>query len=372
MEYQAVATCAFGLESVLSFELKRLGVRGVAASDGRVAFTATGADIARANIRLRTAERVLLVLGRYPAATFDELYDGARDIAWGDVVDRTDAFPVKGYSMNSTLTSVPACQAVLKKAVVERLKQDHHTDFLTEKGGVTKRIRFSLVKNLCTIMLDTSGDGLHKRGYRPLQHEAPIRETLAAGICDFARIFPDSRAADPFCGSGTLLIEAALRARNIAPGLNRAFAGEEYGFLGDGVFSAEKEKARAEINADVPFSARGIDNDPDAIAIAAQNAARAGVADCIAFETGDARRFRPAPDETILANPPYGERLMKGQEREIEALYRDFGRAVADMPYKGLYVISSHPDFERLLGKKAVRRRKLYNGMLPCQLFMYY
>lgn len=370
MEYTAVATCGFGLESVLSFELKKLGMRDVAASDGRITFTATGTDIARANIRLRTAERVLIILAQYPAATFDELFDGARAIPWGDVIGRTDAFPVKGYSINSTLTSVPACQSVLKKAVVERLRADHGTDFLTEKGGVTKRIQFSLVKDQCTIMLDTSGDGLHKRGYRPLQHEAPIKETLAAGICDFARIFDDSHTADPFCGSGTLLIEAALRACNIAPGLNRPFAGEQYGFLGDGVFARQKEEARADIRADAPFTARGLDIDAEAVAIAAHNARRAGVADRLDFSVGDARAFAPRPGEVILANPPYGERMM--HEEDVEALYRDFGRTVLGKSCKGIYVISSHPDFEKLFGQKAARRRKLYNGMLPCQLFMYF
>lgn len=370
VDYNAVATCGFGLESVLSYELKKLGMRDIAASDGRITFTATGADIARANVWLRTAERILIVLAEYPAATFDELFDGAKAISWGDIVGRTDAFPVKGYSMNSALTSVPACQSVLKKAVVERLKADHGTQFLTEKGGVTKRIQFALVKNTCTVMLDTSGDGLHKRGYRPLQHEAPIKETLAAGICDFARVFPESRVADPFCGSGTLLIEAALRARNIAPGLRRAFAAEQYGFLGDDVFAKTKEQARAAIQTDVPFTGRGEDIDADAVAIAEQNAQRAGVADCLRFTQGDARAFSAGADETVVANPPYGERMMK--DGDVERLYGGFGRAVLAGPYKGIYVISGHAEFERWFGQKATRRRKLYNGMLPCQLYMYY
>lgn len=370
MDYTAVATCGFGLESVLSFELKKLGMRDVAASDGRITFTADGRDIARANVWLRTAERVLIVLARYPAATFDELFDGAKDIHWGDVISKTDAFPVKGYSMNSTLTSVPACQSILKKAVAERLKADYGSPFLPENGGITKRIQFALVKDVCTIMLDTSGDGLHKRGYRPLLNEAPIKETLAAGICDFARVFPESRVADPFCGSGTLLIEAALRACNIAPGVNRNFAGEQYGFLGQDVFKTVKEEAKQGVNADVPFQARGHDIDPGAIDIAQQNAKRAGVAERIIFEVGDARRFVPKADEIVVANPPYGERLMK--EEEIEALYADFGKSVLSAPGKGIYVISSHAEFERCFGKKATRRRKLYNGMIPCQLYMYY
>lgn len=368
--FKAVATCGFGLESVLSFELKKLGMADIITRDGRVSFTATGKDIARANVWLRTAERILIVVAEYTAATFDELFDGAKAIPWNHFIEKTDAFPVKGYSMNSMLTSVPACQSVLKKAVVERLKTDYNSQFLPENGGVTKRIQFSIIKDSCTVMLDTSGDGLHKRGYRPLLNEAPIKETLAAGITDFARVFPESRVADPFCGSGTLLIEAALRARNVAPGLYRKFAGEQYRFLGDGVFRETKEEAGRAIKADVPFRARGFDIDPAAIEIAKQNAARAGVEDCITFAQADALNFSALETEIILANPPYGERLMT--EREVELLYKAFGTAVLHQKYKGLYMISSHPEFETIFGKKATRRRKLYNGMLPCQLFMYY
>ncbi len=370
VEYKAVATCGFGLESVLSFELKKLGMREVAAQDGRVHFLASGADIARANIWLRTAERVLIVLAQYPVETFDDLFDGAAAVAWRDVIGKTDAFPVKGYSMRSTLTSVPACQSVLKKAIVERLKKEYGSPFLSENSGVTKRVQFALVDNQCTIMLDTSGDGLHKRGYRPLLNEAPIKETIAAGIADLARVFPESQVADPFCGSGTLLIESALRARNIAPGLRRAFAGERYSFLGDGVFEIAKREAKEQIRRDAPFAARGVDIDAGVVAVANQNAARAGVNDCVRFAQGDARTFQAKESEIVLANPPYGERLMS--EQDAEQLYREFGASILRQTCKGLYIISSHSDFETVFGKKATRRRKLYNGMIPCQLFMYF
>ena len=369
--FSAVATCGFGLESVLSFELKKLGMQKVQASDGRVAFETDGAGIARANIWLRTAERVLLVLAQYPAASFDELFEGARAVPWGEMIDRHDAFPVKGYTMNSQLSSVPACQSVLKKALVERLAQDHGTRFLTEKSGVTKRVQFSIVKNICTLMLDTSGDGLHKRGYRPLLHEAPIKETLAAGICDLARVFPESCVVDPFCGSGTLVIEAALRAKNMAPGLNRPFAAENYDFLGGApVFRQAREEARAQIRSDADFVGFGSDIDPAAIETAQANAQRAGVADCVSFEKADARELTAQANDLILANPPYGERLMDDQA--VGRLYTEFGKRLFKQTFKGLYMISSHPEFERLIGRKAVRRRKLYNGMLPCQLYMYF
>lgn len=370
MKYKAVATCAFGLESVLTFELKRLGVGDIRAADGRVTFSADEEGLARANVRLRTAERVLILLAEYPAATFDELFDGAQQVPWGEIIEPADAFPVKGYSIDSALTSVPACQAILKKSIVERLKRDHRVQTLPEDGGVTKRIQFSLVKNSCTLMLDTSGDGLHKRGYRPLMNEAPIKETLAAGIADLARVFPESHAADPFCGSGTLLIEAALRAKNMAPGLKRAFSGERYRFLGRPHFERAREEARAEIDHAALFRGRGFDIDPAAVEVARKNAERAGVADCLTFRQGDAREFDAQADEIILANPPYGERLMS--EREAEQLAAAFGAQLAARRYKSLYIMSSHPEFERVFGKKASRRRKLYNGMIPCQLFMYF
>ncbi|MEG2633742.1 MAG: class I SAM-dependent RNA methyltransferase [Oscillospiraceae bacterium] len=368
--FKAVATCGFGLESVLAFEIRRLGMQSVEVSDGRITFDATGEQIAQANIWLRTAERVLIILAQYTAETFDELFDGAQQVRWGDVLSKTDAFPVKGYTMQSVLTSVPACQSIIKKSVVERMKKDYGTQFLPENERVSKRIQFSIVKDMCTIMLDTSGDGLHKRGYRPLMNEAPIKETLGAGICDFAHVFPESCVVDPFCGSGTLVIEAALRAKNIAPGLNRIFAGEGYSFLGDGVFKNAKAEARLMIRKDAEFIGFGSDIDPEAIAIANANAKRAGVSDCVSFDIGNATELVSRPNDIIIANPPYGERLMS--EQEVERLYTLFGRNMSKQKFKGLYLISSHPEFEKCYGKRATKRRKLYNGMLPCQLFMYY
>ena len=370
MTYRTVATCGFGLESILSFELRRLGVENIQVQDGRILFDATPLQVAQANVCLRTAERVLIIAATYPARTFDELFDGAKAVPWGEFIGRKDAFPVKGYTMNSALTSVPACQSVLKKALVERLKRDYGTVFLPENSRTTVRVRFSIIKDVCTVMIDTSGDGLHKRGYRPLLNEAPIKETIAAGICDLARVFPESRVCDPFCGSGTLVIEAAMRAKNIAPGLNRRFAAEQYGFIGERIFAEAKEAARAAIRTDAEFFGRGMDIDPAAAELAAQNAKRAGVGDITRFSTADACKLRPAENEIILANPPYGERL--SNDADVQALYTAFGRNLKDQKYKGLYVITSYPEFESSFGKKADKRRKLYNGMLTCQLYMYF
>ncbi len=367
--YRCVATCAFGVESVLSFELKHLGFEQVEVHDGRIFFAADEAGIAKANLWLRTAERVLIVLGEYDAPDFDALYDGAFASDWASVIDADDAFPVKGFSMNSALTSVPACQSVLKKAVVEKLRRQWKTSVLPETG-TEKKIRFSITKDRCTLMLDTSGDGLHKRGYRPLLNEAPIRETLGAGIVDFARIRPGSIAEDPFCGSGTLVIEAAMRAKNIAPGLNRRFAAEHYRFIGKGRFDAARAEAREQIRTDTAFRGYGSDLDEKAVVIARENARRAGVDDLCSFTQTDARDFVPREDSIVMANPPYGERLSSPEE--AERLMRAFGRQLAAGKQRGVYIISSLPEFESYFGKKANRRRKLYNGMLPCQLYMYY
>lgn len=367
--YRLVATCGFGLESVLSYEIRHLGFEGVEVSDGRIFFDADEYGIAKANIWLRTAERVLIVLDEYPAADFDALYDGAYAADWSSVLTSNDAFPVKGYSLSSKLTSIPACQSVLKKAIVEKLKAQYHTEFLPERG-TEKKIRFAIVKDMCTLMLDTSGDGLHKRGYRPLLNEAPIRETLAAGMCDLARVYDDSRVLDPFCGSGTLVIEAAMRALNMAPGLNRRFAAEEYDIVGREIFDEVRQEARSMIKQDIAFCGTGSDIDENAVRIANDNAERAGVAKYCSFSVADARKLTPEEGSLIITNPPYGERLSSPEE--AEKLCRDFGRRVIGGKQRGAYIISSLSDFEKHFGAPASRRRKLYNGMIPCQLFMYF
>jgi len=360
----------FGLEKTVEFELKSIGAKIDSVENGRVFFFADELQIAKANICSRAAERILIVLKQFEAADFDALFDGVYSVCWGDYIERTDAFPVKGYSINSKLASVPAMQSVIKKAVAERMKKDHRSPYLTEKGGVTKQVRFSVVKDLCLLMLDTSGDGLHKRGYRPEVYGAPIRETLAAGIADFARIGPDSVAADPFCGSGTLLIEAAMKALNMAPGAKRGFAGETYSFIGPKVFADARAEAEGKARTDAAFFAVGSDIDEMAVEAARGNAARAGVGNTVAFKTADARAFETKGNEIILANPPYGEKLMT--PAQAEKLLKDFFLNLSSREYKGLYIISSHPDVEALAQKRAKRRRKLYNGMIACQLYMYY
>ena len=369
MMYKAVATCAFGLESVLSFELGRIGAKEVQVTDGRAVFSADAALIARANLWLRTAERVLIILKEYHAATFDELFDGAYAIDWHSMLRQNDAFPVKGYSMNSTLTSVPACQSVVKKAVVESLKTTYQSPFLPERGR-RLRIQFSILRDTCTIMLDTSGDGLHKRGWRPLLNQAPIKETLAAGIADLTRVRRDTRVHDPVCGSGTLVIEAAQKARNIAPGLGRHFAFEDFCFFEEGLLETEKRAAREAVFADAPFDGLGTDIDPEAVEIARRNAKAAGVADCCRFEQADATRTQLDRERLLLANPPYGERLMTAEE--ARGFYRLFCGNIVRCGIDRMGIITNFAELESFLGRPANRRRKLYNGMLPCQLYMYF
>ncbi|MBP0969850.1 MAG: class I SAM-dependent RNA methyltransferase [Oscillospiraceae bacterium] len=367
--YRAVATCGFGLESVLSYEIRHLGFENAEVSDGRIFFDADEYGIARANLWLRTAERVLIVIDEYPAEDFDALFDGGYAADWSSVLSSNDAFPVKGYSLNSKLTSIPACQSVLKKAIVEKLKSQYDTQFLPERG-TEKKIRFSIVRDRCTLMLDTSGDGLHKRGYRPLLNEAPIRETLAAGMADLARVYDDSTVIDPFCGSGTIVIESAMRALNMAPGLSRSFASESYDIIGKDIFDELRAEARASIRTDISFRGIGSDIDEDAVRIARDNARRAGVERYCSFSVADARELVPESGSLIITNPPYGERL--SNPAEAERLCADFGRQVLGGSQRGTYVISSLPDFESHFGRQASRRRKLYNGMIPCQLYMYF
>ena len=368
IKLKAVATCGFGLESVTGFELKRAGAENIKVTDGRIFFEGGPDIIAKAKIWVSTAERILIVLGEFRAETFDDLFDGISAIRWGDYVAKNDRFPVKGYTMNSKLSSVPACQAVIKKAVVEKLKKDHRCEFLPERGDVTVRIRFSIIKDMCTVMIDTSGDWLHKRGYRPLVTEAPIKETIASGIADLARIRKDSKMADPFCGSGTLVIESAIRALGMAPGLNRKFAGEDYGFLKE-AFAAAKEEAKEPRNPDCTFEGRGFDIDPHSIEAARENAIRAGVDKYCTFEVADAMDFRAKDDEIVMINPPYGERLMDPET--AAKTMKGFAKAVGQSRPKALYIITSDQDLEQIFGK-ADRRRKLYNGMIQCTLYMYF
>lgn len=365
---QLTASCLFGLEGPLGNELRHMGMDSVAPENGRVRFETDLAGLARANIRSRFAERILLLLGRFPARSFDELFEGVRALPLEDWIGRSDAFPVEGWSVDSALHSVPDCQRIIKKAAARRLGERYSLSWLPETGA-EYRIRFTLLKDECCIYLDTSGTALHKRGYRPAHVAAPLRETLAAALVDIAGYRGRGDFCDPFCGSGTIAIEAALAAKGRAPGLSRDFAAMQWAWLPAGVWPQAREEARArEFHGEYHIFASDID--PRAVAMARDNARRAGVDDCITFAVADAREFDRTTDRgVIVTNPPYGERLM--EKREAEALYTAFGAAYAKTEHWRLYLLSSHTEFERAFGRPADKKRKLYNGTLRCDLFQY-
>ena len=369
MNFTFTAPCYFGLESAAAFDFKRIGATDIKITDGRITFSGDETILAAANLWSRCAERVMINLASFQATTFDDLFDGVGAIPWEDFIPKTGKFPVKGSSLSSTLSSVPACQSIVKKSVVERLRKGHSVSFLPERGD-EYRIRFSIRKDWVEVFLDTSGDGLHKRGYRRTAGAAPLKETLAAAIADFGRVRRDSRVEDPFCGSGTLVIESALKAYNIAPGLNRAFAAEHYQFLPEGIFEEQRALARAEIKTDAQFTGAGYDLDPEAIALAKANAKTAGVSQYCRFEVADVAKFQPRPEALVLTNPPYGERMLT--TAEAGELAQKLGAATKAFPPAATYVITADDTFERHYGRKATKRRKVYNGMIPCQIYMYF
>jgi len=367
MDYSMTVPCLLGVEGLCADEARRLGMREVRAENGRVTFTGEGIDIARANIGLRTGERVLVKVGETPASTFEELFEGVKAMPWEEYVPMNGLFPVKGYSLNSKLHSIPDCQRIIKKAAADRLAARYRLRWLPENGA-KYQIRFSVRNDLAELFLDASGVGLHKRGYRPVGNAAPLRETIAAAMIQIARYRGRERICDPFCGSGTIPIEAALAALNRAPGIGRTFDSMHWAWLPESVWKSASDEAR-----DREFHGRydiwGGDVDPDCVEIARANARRAGVEKAVRFEKADARAFCREGEGLIITNPPYGERVM--ERGDAERLYTQFGAAVRRLHGWKLYILSSHTEFERAFGRRAEKKRKLYNGMLKCDLFMY-
>ncbi len=368
--YDLVATCLFGVEGVAADEFRRMGFEDVRADNGRILLSGDGNMLARANICSRFCERIMINAGEFTALTFTELFDGVKSLPWENYIGKEDAFPVKGWSVDSKLFSIPDCQSIIKKAIVERLKQKYGISYFSETGPEYK-IRFSIHKNKVTMMIDTSGEGLHKRGYRRNSNTAPLKETLGAAMCDLARIYPDTVFYDPFCGSGTLLIESALMAANIAPGLRRSFAAERFGFLDGRIWREERTRAQDLIRKNIDFKAHGYDIDPDCVELTLANARKAGVEKYVEASVKDIRNFTPANERCItVTNPPYGERLL--DVREAEKLYAVMGNRFITGQGQKYFIISPHDEFEKFFGRTADKRRKLYNGMIKCQLYMYF
>lgn len=361
--------CHFGLESVLKYEITKIGGTDIKSSNGKISFIGDENIMARANICLSTAERVLIELIEFKATTFEDLFQGVRSIEFERFIGIDNAFPVKGYSLNSALHSVPDCQSIVKKAAVERLKSKYGINWFSESAAPVQ-IQFSILKDIVTIYLDTSGAGLHKRGYRKNSNAAPIKETLAAGIVDLARVRPESIVCDPFCGSGTLLIEAAMKALKIPVGINRRFAAEKWESMDSRIWQEERSKAIENVDRSASFEGIGFDIDDSAVALTLDNAHKAGIKSRLKIRQADITKFQQPDDSVVICNPPYGERLL--ELREAENIYRQMGRVLGKGGNRQSYIISPHEQFEKFFGTEAKRRRKLYNGMIKCQLYMYF
>ena len=371
------ATAAFGLEAVVKREAISLGFSNVSVLDGRVNFSGDLATIATANLWLRSADRVLLRMGQFTALTFDELFEGTRALNWADWIPKNGKFTVLGKSVRSQLFSVPDVQSIVKKAVVEKLKASYNISQFPEDGP-EYTITVGLLRDIATLTIDTTGvrNGLHKRGYRAKAAGAPLKETMAAALISLSYFRPDRILLDPTCGSGTIPIEAALVAKNIAPGLNRSFVCEFWPQMPKHIWKDARKAAYAAIKTDFVPEIFGSDIDPAAIDLARENAEEAGVDDCIKFEVKPLSKLvLPGEYGIAISNPPYGERI--GQMQEIYQLYEDMGR-VFDDPTWSVYVLTSDEFFESAYGKKgkngkkADAKRKLFNGNIKTDYYQYY
>jgi len=365
-----IATATFGLEAVVAQEVKDLGYEHISVENGKVTFTADTGAICRANLWLRTADRVRLKVGAFKAVTFDELFEKTKALPWPELIPVDARFPVEGKSVKSTLFSVPDCQAIVKKAVVESMKKTYKKQWFAERGPVYK-IEVALLKDTATLTIDTTGPGLHKRGYRKLGGQAPVKETLAAALVLLARWYPDTVLWDPFCGSGTIPVEAALIGRNIAPGMNREFVSEAWPTIPENLWRRARKETHDLVKYDQPLEIMGTDIDNKVIKIARANASEAGLEEQIHFQRQSFAEISSKKKYgKIICNPPYGERL--GEAQKISHLYREMGRVFRKFDTWSFYVLSSHPQFESLFGRPATKKRKLYNGDIKVDYYQYF
>ena len=370
MDINFAVPCLLGLEAPIAEELRNMEASDVRAENGRVLFSGDENILARANICSRFSERVLVLLGSFEAHSFEELFQGTRALPWEQWIGADDAFPVKGYSIDSDLFSVRDCQAIIKKAVVERLKQKYSIEWFEESGPVYQ-IQFSIMKNKVSLMLDTSGAGLHKRGYRRMVSKAPIEETLAAALIKLTPWNKSRILVDPFCGSGTFPIEAAMMGANIAPGMHREFQAQNWdNIVSPKLFARGFEEAESLVDTSVEMDIQGYDIDPQIVKAARENARRAGVDGLIHFQQRPVHHLsHPKKYGFVITNPPYGARLE--EKEDLPALYRDMGKAFAGLDGWSEYVITAYEDAERYIGKKAAKNRKIYNGMMKTYFYMF-
>ena len=368
-KFEIIITTLFGLESLVAREVRRLGYETTSVEDGRVTFMGDNEAVCRANMWIRTGERVLIKTAEFTAVTFDELFEKTKAVDWSKWIGKNDAFPVKGYSLKSTLASVRDCQAIIKKATAESLSNKYGIEWLPE-DGTNYQIQFSIFKDKVTLMIDTSGEGLHKRGYRQHSNVAPLKETLAAAMVELSHWKFEYPLCDPFCGSGTIPIEAAMIKRNIAPGINREFTAQNFAWIDDELWDKSVEEAKS-LERNVPLEIYAYDIENEYVELTNENARIAGVGDFVKAEKGDARKIHfDMPYGTIICNPPYGERMMN--LNSAEKLYKDMGVAFSKLDNWQIYIISSFDGFEKAYGRHADKIRKLYNGRLKCNYYQYF
>lgn len=368
---ELIATSTFGLEAVVKREIRNLGCEIKEVKNGRITFTGNLADLCRANLWLRCAERVLLKIGSFEARTFDQLYERTRSLPWPQWLPKNAEFPVSGNSVKSQLHNVPSCQSVTKKAVVDSMQEEYGIDWFPEDGPLYP-IQVSIHKDQALLTLDTSGTGLHKRGYRELSSAAPLQETIAAGMIYLSKWNSDRILIDPFCGSGTIPIEAAMMGEKIAPGLNRSFVSEMWPAIPAKHWNQARQEAREKIDTSLnPRLIMGTDRDGEVLGKARHHAEKAGVEDIIHFQQQDFSEFATSRNYGyIISNPPYGERME--DPKEVEKLYRLMGEKLLPLDTWSFYILTAHPDFEKHFEKQASKRRKLYNGGIECQYYQYY
>ena len=368
--YKLVATAAMGLEAIVAQEVQALGY-DTTVDNGKVYFEGDETAIARANLWLRVADRVKIVVGQFPAKSFEQLFESVKALPWEKYLPVDASFPVSGKSVKSKLFSVPDCQAITKKAIVERLKQHYKRLGFLDESGATYKIEVSILKDVATLTIDTSGAGLHKRGYRQVQGEAPLKETLAAALVQISKWNPNRPFVDPFCGSGTIALEAAMYGQNIAPGYNREFISESWPWMKAKIWDAVRDEADSIANYDQPLEIIGSDIDHRMVSIAQENALEAGFGDIITFKQMQARDFTTLlTDGVMIGNPPYGERI--GDVEVVEQVIRDLGQVMKNYPTWSVYMLSSMKNFEELYGRQATKKRKLFNGFIETNYYQYW
>jgi putative N6-adenine-specific DNA methylase len=369
-EFKLVATSAMGLESLVADEVKALGYK-TTSENGKIYFQGDELAIAKTNLWLRVADRVRIVAGEFEATTFDDLFEQTKAIPWERFLPVDAEFPVAGKSVKSTLYSVPDCQAIVKKAIVERLKIAYKRVGFFDESGPLFKLEVSILKDKVTLTIDSSGTGLHKRGYRLAQGDAPLKETLAAALVKVSRWNPNRPFVDPFCGSGTIAIEAAMIGQNIAPGYNREFLSEEWPWINKNIWDQVREEAEDLAKYDQPLDISGFDYDPRMIKVAQENAAGAGFMDLIKFQTGDVRDLTlDSLNGVMVGNPPYGERL--GEVEEAEEITQELGRIMKNYPSWSVYMLSSLENYEKMYGHRATKKRKLFNGFIRTDLYQFW